>query len=324
MGRWGVGRASVLVAALVSAVVLGGPAIGAQASEPHEPDGHADPMISFPLPHHDGHGYSPNALNYASSGKAGGPLLLFLPATRSVPSDYRSFLDTASSLGYHVLALDYFNRGRSVVKTCAGIPDCYAAMQRNRFDGTHPNEWSAIAPRDSILSRLRVALDYLKTSDAAGDWSRYATGDHVHWRDIVVAGHSQGGGQAAFIAHHHRVQGALMFSSPVQSDNGVPAAWMLQKGVTPASRMYGFVSTHDMYFRNVVGSWAALGMGQPVEADTLTPDSTSHTIVSSRDLGTPDQSHLRSVVDSTPRTAKGVPLFEPTWAWMLRKVLANS
>src|ERR1700712_3772546 len=170
---WGIGWASVLVAALVFAV----PAVSAQASEPRQPNGHGDPMISFPLPDHHGHGFAPNALNYASSGTAGGPLLLFLPATRSVPADYRSFLDTASSLGYHVLALDYFNRGRSVVKTCAGIPDCYAAMQRNRFDGTHPNEWSAIAPRDSILSRLRVALQYLRTSDAAGDWSRYVTGD---------------------------------------------------------------------------------------------------------------------------------------------------
>jgi pimeloyl-ACP methyl ester carboxylesterase len=317
---WGIGWASVLVAALVFAV----PAVSANAAEPHEPNGHGDRMISFPLPDHHGHGFAPNALNYASSGKAGGPLLLFLPATRSVPADYRSFLDTASSLGYHVLALDYFNRGRSVVKTCAGIPDCYAAMQRNRFDGTSPNEWSAIAPRDSILSRLRVALQYLRTSDAAGDWSRYATGDHVHWSRIVVAGHSQGGGQAAFIAHNHNVQGALMFSSPVQSDNGVPAAWMLQKGVTPASRMYGFVSTHDMYFRNVVGSWTALGMGQPVDASTLTSDTRAHTVVSPLDLGTPDQSHLRSVVDSTPRTSTGVPIFEPTWAWMLRKVLADS
>jgi pimeloyl-ACP methyl ester carboxylesterase len=322
MGRRvrGIGVVGLFVAALVFAL----PAVSARAAEVGQPGGHGDPLISFPLPDHHGHDYRPNALNYASSGTPGGPLLLFLPATRAVPADYRSFLDTASSLGYHVLALDYFNRGRSVVKTCAGIPDCYAAMQRNRFDGTHPNEWSSIAPRDSILSRLRVALDYLKTSDASGDWSRYATGNHVHWNHIVVAGHSQGGGQAAFIAHRHRVQGALMFSSPVQSDNGVPAAWMLTRGVTPASRMYGFVNTHDMYFRNVVGSWAALGMGQPVDADTLTADTRAHTVVSATDLGTPDQSHLRTVVDSTPRASDGVPLFEPTWSWMLRKVMANS
>jgi hypothetical protein len=314
--RWVVGISTLLV--LIAASSLSAQSATA-VDRPRAPRPR-NAMISFPLPQREGERFSPNARNFARSGRAGGPLLLFLPATRAVPSDYREFLDTASSVGFHVLALDYWNRGKSVVKTCAGIPDCYATVQQNRLNGTHPSVWSAIAPRDSIVNRLRAALGHLRQADPSGDWSRYATGNRIHWNRIVVAGHSQGGGQSAFIAHEHRVQGALMFSSPVQSDSGVPASWLVKKGATPVSRMYGFVSAHDMYYENVVGSWEAMGMGAPATTDGSLDFGKAHTIVSDVVLGTPDESHLWTVNDGTPRGAHGVPVFETIWKWMLQRV----
>jgi pimeloyl-ACP methyl ester carboxylesterase len=278
-------------------------------------------MISFQLPVADGRPFSPNAHNLAAPGKPGSPLLLFLPATRAVPRDYRDFLTMASHTGFHVLALDYSNRGKSVVKTCAGIPDCYAAVQQNRFDGTDPNGWSAIQPQDSILSRLRSALAHLRETDPSGGWARYGTGEHVDWKNIVVAGHSQGGGQSAFIAHRHRVHGAIMFSSPVQTDAGIPATWLTTKSATPASRMYGFVNSHDMYYQNVIGSWRALGMGAPVNAnDDLLDYRKAHTVVSTTDYGTPDESHLWTATDLTPKLANGTPVYAKVWQWMLDRV----
>lgn len=310
-------RAVAVVVALVLCLSLASPATAADQPKPVEP-GHR--MISFPLPDSADHSYSPNAHNLAEPGTAGSPLLLFLPATRAVPRDYRAFLHTASAAGFHVLALDYWNRGMSVVKTCAGIPDCYGAVQQNRFNGSAPNAWSAIAPGDSILARLRSALDYLRESDPSGGWSRYSKGDHIHWRDIVVAGHSQGGGQSAFIAHRHRVHGVIMFSSPVQSDNGVPATWMTTKGATPASRMFGFVNSNDMYYQNVVGSWRALGMGAPVVVDPALDFRQAHTIVSTARYGTPDQSHLWTATDTTPRQPDGTPVYEDVWRSLLSRV----
>lgn len=315
--RSGVLAAAAIVVLAVTVVFGAAPALAASKPKPVAPD---QPMISFPLPHSPGHEFFPNAQNLADGNSKNGPLLLFLPATRAVPADYRSFLDTASDEGFHVLALDYWNRGKSVVRTCAGIPQCYAAVQRNRFDGSDPTAWSAIAPEDSILTRLRAALSYLRTSDPRGGWAKYATGNHIHWSTIVVAGHSQGGGQSAFIAHNHRVHGALMFSSPVQADNGVPATWMLRHGATPASRLFGFVNSHDMYYRNVVDSWKTMGMGEPVPAGPGLVFRTSNTVVSTRDVGTPGQSHLSTVFDSTPRNSHGVPIYESTWRWMLQQV----
>ncbi|MCU1414132.1 MAG: hypothetical protein JWN80_1472 [Microbacteriaceae bacterium] len=315
-------RARVLAAVAALSLVLTLTIVqSANAVEKPKPVSASPHMLSFQLPVADGHAFSPNAHNLAASGKPGSPLLLFLPATRAVPRDYREFLSMASQTGFHVLALDYSNRGTSVVKTCAGIPDCYAAVQQNRFDGTDPNGWSAIPPEDSILNRLRSALTHLRTTDPSGGWARYATGDHVNWKNIVVAGHSQGGGQSAFIAHRHRVHAAIMFSSPVQTDAGVPATWLTTKGATPASHLYGFVNSHDMYYQNVIGSWRALGMGEPVNAkDDLLEFRNAHTIVSTRDYGTPDESHLWTATDSTPKLANGTPAYAKVWQWLLDRV----
>jgi pimeloyl-ACP methyl ester carboxylesterase len=278
------------------------------------------PVISFQLPNAGRHVFSPNVPNLATAGPANGPLLLFLPATRAVPSDYKQFLDTASSMGYHVLALDYHNVGLSVVRVCAGNPDCYGTVQRNRFDGSDPSSYSSINPKDSILTRLRSALRYLGTDDPHGDWGRYMTGSAVSWSRIVVAGHSQGGGQSAFIAHEHKVRGAIMFSAPVQSDGGVAATYLRSPSATPPSRLYGLVNQGDMYYRNVIDSWGALGMGTPVETEGLKPDSEAHSLVSDVPLGTPDQSHRFTVTDAGPRDQSGAPAFANTWRWMLKRL----
>ena len=270
-------------------------------------DGSGPTLTSFRLPETSDSFLTPNARNFAVSGTTGSPLLLFLPATRAIPRDYRAFLSTAASLGFHVLALDYPNRGRSVVRLCAGIPTCYGSVQRNRFQGGGASPFSAVDRRDSILNRLRMSLDYLQQNDPNGGWSSYRSGASIRWDRVVVAGHSQGGGLSAYIAHRFRVRGALMFSSPVQSDAGVPARWMRTSGATPASDQYGLVDSGDRYASNVTASWATIGM------------TGAHALVSDLDLGSPRDAHLRTVTDLTPRL-DGEPVLAPTWRWMLTQV----
>ncbi len=308
--------AAALAPGIAAALLLPQGAVAANAPRPAPPTA----LTAFALPKLHGRAFAPNALNYARPGRPGAPLLLFLPATGAVPADYRQFLDTASAVGFPVLALDYWNEGRSVVRTCAGDPDCYAEMQQNRFDGTRPSRYSAIDPQDSILTRLKTALAYLDRTQPRAGWGRYLAHDRVLWRRIVLGGHSQGGGQSAFIAHGHRVHGVLMFSSPVQSDGGVPAAWLRTPGVTPASDMYGLVSAHDLYYPNVVGSWAALGLGAPTVTDG-TPPLGAHAVVSPRQLGTPREAHSLEITDRSPRGPTGEPFYRPIWTWMLRHVL---
>jgi hypothetical protein len=265
--------------------------------------------------------YSPNARNVAMRSDARGPLLLFLPATGAVPRDYRQFLNTAGDLGYHVLALDYWNRGPSVARTCERDANCYSDLQANRFDGSHPTRFSAIAPEDSILDRLRRALTTLGRHDPHGGWGRFAHGDHVRWNRIVVAGHSQGGGESAFIAHHHAAQGVLMFGSPVESVDGVTAAWMAHPGATPVTRYYAFDSRRDMYADRITGSWRALHLpGRPQLLGSTPPHRLAHQLVTDRRIGDRRQSHSLFITDRGPRGHRDNPVFQKVWAAMLRAV----
>jgi hypothetical protein len=281
--------------------------------------------LSFRLPAVDGDAYTPNARNIAIRTAAKGPMLLFLPATGAVPRDYRAFLDTASSVGYHVLALDYWNVGLSVARTCGSDAHCYGQVQANRFDGSDPGRYSSVAPADSILARLTHALRVLRDRDPSGGWNRYLSGDRVLWNRIVLAGHSQGGGESAYIAHLHRAQGVLMFASPVATDGTVVASWMPDHGATPMSRYYGFDDVHDVYFSRIQGSWAALGVGggqPPVLIASTVPIGGGHRILSDVELGTPGQAHARVVADGGPRSSAGVPVFQNVWRWMLTAVLS--
>ena len=324
-------RATLVVTVLAALIAAGsvtaaGPArTVATAAVAHPVAIEEATRLSFRLRPVDGVEFVPNARNVAIRSTSAGPLLLFLPATRSVPNDYREFLDAASSVGYHVLALDYWNRGRSVARTCAQDARCYGALQANRFDGSHPTAYSAVSPNDSILARLTHALQTLHRRDPAGGWERYLGPDGVRWNRIVLAGHSQGGGESAFIAHGHRVQGVLMFASPVETDNGIVADWMAAAGVTPTSRYFGFDDTHDMYFDRIQGSWAALGLGsrgpQAVLASDPPPTGT-HTLVTDLDLGAPDAAHSLIITDAGPRGERNVPVFREVWLWMLRAVRA--
>jgi pimeloyl-ACP methyl ester carboxylesterase len=264
----------------------------------------------------------PNADNYAARSSPNSPLLLFLPATGHHPSQYRDFLSTARDAGYHVLALDYWNNGKSVARTCGMNSDCYTEVQRNRLDGSDPSRFSSVNPANSIVTRLRDSLLHLQRVDASGNWQQFVHGHTIDWQNIVVAGHSQGGGEAAFISHLHPVRGVLMFSSPVESDHGINASWMASAGATPPSRMYGLDDSGDMFSSRVIASWNALGMGafgSVADVDAGVP-STSHELVSHLDLGTPEQAHLRDITDDVP-LVQGKPVYAAVWRWMLARPL---
>lgn len=316
-----------VVTGLVASLIIGGTGRVATAGEHPVTDvtqvSAASAHLRFTLVRKDG--VSPNLPNLADRTSVKSPLLLFLAATRAKPMDYRSFLSTAKRAGYHVLALDYSNTGRSVQATCRADSECYTAVQRNRLTGEDPGMFSSVSPADSIMARLTDALRYLRAEDPDGGWNRYRSHGRIDWSRVVVAGHSQGGGESAFISHIHRVRGALMFSSPVETVNGVSASWMHKAGKTPASRLYAFQSRNDMFFSKIRGSWRMLGMdafGKPQNvADTR--HYSSHELVTTSPLGNRHDSHLGTIMDRTPRGPGGVPIFQSVWKWMLHRFWTN-
>ena len=322
--------AAVTAAALVFAMLPAGtaladqrPAAGAASSDTTSESlpSTNGPVLSFKLPYLQHRVNDPNAQEVAQHAAGDAPLLIFLPATGEVPENYREFLAAAVSVGYSVLGLDYWNTGMSVTHTCRGDPRCYTELQQNRLNGGDPSRFSRVGEANSILRRFAAAIDYLQTLDPQGDWGRYLVDGHPVWSNVVFAGHSQGGGESAYISHLHKLRGVLMFSSPVETYGDVSAGWMDRPGATAPSRMYGFDDVHDIYFTRITGSWRRLDMGDPDAAKATHVPTGSHVMLSSLYVGDPLQTHGRSVNDDGPRTANGEMVFRPTWVWMLKQVL---
>ncbi|GAA4179388.1 BPSS1187 family protein [Gryllotalpicola koreensis] len=299
--------ALVAIACALTAGMLAWPGHTAQAEGP----------LSFTLPPQHGRAIVPDARDLAESAPGRAPLLVFLPATRAVPQDYTRFLDTAHSAGFSVLGLSYPNLGRSLAKSCGPDMACYGDMLANRFDGTRPTRFSEVAAGDGILARLRDALSYLTTHEPAGDWQRYRDGNGVRWKRVVLAGHSQGGGEAAYIAHLHAVRGVLMFSAPAEGLDGRIADWLSMSSATPASRFWGLDDRQDMYAARIAATWHALGIGTGAPAPLPTG---AHGLITTLPLGDGGQSHSRIVSDRTPLDTHGRPMLEPVWRWMLSQV----
>lgn len=268
----------------------------------------------FRLGNLDGQRLVPDADQFAARTEDSGPLLVFLPATGARPRDYRAFLSTAVTQGYHVLGLDYYNRGPSVARTCGGDGGCYTELQRNRFDGTAVSRFSRVSRSGSVLDRLTRSLTVLQRSDPHGGWRNYLEHGKPVWNRIVLAGHSQGGGEAAYIADRYRVRGVLMFSSPVDTDGQVAATWLAHRSATSPSRMYGFDAASDVYATRITGTWVRMHL------PTSPGVACTHRIITTVDLGSPLHAHGRTVKDSTPRTASGAPVFLSIWTRMLDAV----
>lgn len=268
----------------------------------------------------------PDARDWAARTVSTGPLLLFLPATGHVPDDYTRFLTVAAESGYHVLGLDFWNQGHAVATICGVDAECYTQVQRNRFNGRQPNRFSKVDEANSVLSRLRAALGYLASHDPQGGWNQYSKNGKIDWAHIVVSGHSQGGGEAAYIAHENRVLGQLTFSSPIITDRDISASWLESKGKTPTSVMFAFDDVHDEFYSRIVNSWRELHLPGPTLRDTVPVPSAGqsvHRLVSTLALGDPEQSHLRSVTDFTPVHSNGTPIFEPVWRYLLEQLYSD-
>ena len=295
----------------------------------------------------------------APSSKSNGRLFVFLPGTGAVPNEYQDVLVAAENLGYHVIGLSYPNgatAGANLLaeeltlicgdKSASDLP-CWTAVRANRFLGTPepastPHDPYEVKGSDdnAIQPRLESLLTYL-------GWSQYITaGGLPNYAKIVFGGHSQGGGEAAYIGSRVRTAGVLIFSSP---DDGLmpsggtatcqtgptettqAASWVNAKPATALSHFYGLVSCTDPGFTPVETVWAHLGgkmglnaYGEPaaVASGRATPTST-HQFWS--EFPTPAGSsgvlwqHDSTVLDSATPLCSGTstPALLPVWDEML-------
>jgi len=261
-----------------------------------------------------------------------GLLFLFLPGTGNTPEAYRSITRLAALNGYHAIALSYPN-AVSVNFTCTGEPSltCHESMRTEIIWGRDLSDKVTVDSLNCIAGRLSALLRYLARDFPQDGWGAYLGKNGLPvWNRIVVAGHSQGGGHAAFIAKKKLAAGVIMFSS-VDYCTAIdrPAPWLSAKGVTPASRYAAFGHERDQSFPLYLQqrAWKALRLTTvhpSVGTDTAVyPYHSAQALVSnippaSRSPASETPFHNAVIVDyDTPRAADGNPILKNVWRYLL-------
>ena len=207
---------------------------------------------------------TPHLVLYDSNTKSG-RLLLFMPGTDAVPTrGPMKFLRTAVAQGYHVISLSYIDVP-AVAQVCQRLrdPTCAERFREKRVFGDDVTSVIEDAPADAIMNRFIKLLLYLVAHDPAGNWGQFMDKGTPAWSRIVLAGQSQGGGMAAFIAKRVVVARVLMFSGGWDTDRqGQIASWYSQPSATPSARWYATYNVAEAAAARLAVIYRALNIPQ--------------------------------------------------------------
>ncbi len=322
-------RLAVLLSAVLA--LFAAPAFAVEAPPDHSfKMSVADPGVT----------YSPDRENVAVMNPAtpqNGLLLVFLSGTGAAPRMYNRVLRSAvEDGGYHSLGLDWVNgfdtdsKGSNVFGPCGDDAACFAAARQEAFDGKDVTPKVSIGVTDSVLNRLINALTYLDKTYPSEGWGAFLQNGQPLWSKIVLAGHSNGSGEAAYIATKIAVARVALFSGPSDSTGTKPnftaATWMTQPLATPASLWYAFGSERDLggaldrigrYHVN----WPAIGLGQPTRIDGMAPPfGNAHALMTNLVPCAGCTAHNMTCGDQTPMNGTDA-VFRPVWDYMLGSVM---
>ena len=253
-----------------------------------------------------------------------GKLFLFLSGSHGIPDRQRLIVQQAAELGYHAIGLRYPNSWE-VSSLCRKSRDgnCHESVRLEILDGVSRSQELNIGQPDSIYNRLIKALVYLDRQTGQGGWSQYLDDGEIRWPDLVVAGHSQGGGHAAIIGKRYEVSRVIMMGAPADTSRVLqgPSPWLSGNQATPPERYFGFVHLQDRAFDKVLRAWDLLGLssfGEPVNVDSCpVPFQGSHQLITGAKPSRPGKYHGSVVVDhATPVSPDGVPVFKQVWKYL--------
>jgi hypothetical protein len=205
-------------------------------------------------------------------------LVVYLPGSHGRPRA-AGLLATIAAGGYRVIGLMY-NDVPSEKEPCGKSqdPKCAALFREERLNGDAPNAPVQNTVNDSITGRLVSLLKYLDRTQPGRGWGAYLAGDQPAWSKIVISGHSQGAGTAAYIAKYHEVARVVMFSGPADSmdektDHMTVDPWLNDPSKTPPDRWYGGYHAKEGDAAAFVLTYKALGIpSDHIRIFTLQPE----------------------------------------------------
>ena len=207
----------------------------------------------------------PHIVVYSKTGSPG-PLFVWMAGTNGRPDNgTKPLFAAAVSLGYRVIGVSYIDQP-GISQVCLGEAlgrdsECSAKVRTKRLMGENVSDLIPDGPQDAVIHRLTALLKYLAKKDPSAGWEVYLDGDAPNWSVITVAGQSQGGGMAAFLAKKFAVDRVVDFSGGWDhSRPGEMAAWYSAASATQADRFYGTYNAQEPAAEQIAQSYAMLGI----------------------------------------------------------------
>jgi len=237
-------------------------------------------------------------------------LLLMIVGTGTAANHNIPFFNFAAGEGYHVISIDYKN---TVITTaCSNSDDsaCFNKFRQEIVFGEPVSPLVEVDSANSIYNRVYCLLKWLSENHPQQHWQQYIAGNAINWPKIIVAGHSQGAGHAAYLGKKFPVYRVLILAGPQDFlvKFNTPASWLFQKGVTSPSKYFAFLHSKDPYdFNKQRADCLAL---MPAATDTTLVQPGSGVTKKSRILVT-------NIESSNPHEAMMQPAFKRAWAYLL-------
>lgn len=257
-----------------------------------------------------------------------GKLLLHLVGSYDNPARTTNFPSLAANNGFKVIVLKYKNNVPATLICKASFDqECYSKFRREVIFGEDLMDQIEVDVNNSIINRLNKLLLHLIENYPAEGWEDIL--DNIEtddWSDIVLSGHSQGGGHAAFLAKMHVVDRVLMFASPNDYSTifSGPADWIDNASATPDSNYFAFGNIYDEVVNYTEQFEIWQDMKLTTYADSSLIDESPCNSINTRLLYTtynvPDDSptnHSAMIVDNFIPLANGKPVYLPAWEYML-------
>ncbi len=255
-----------------------------------------------------------------------GLLWLFLPGTGATPEMYSALSSEAARTGLHAIGLTYPNDRSVNFQICPhdDDPDCHEKIRREIVLGVPASRHVAVDEANAIEGRLQRALQHLGRVYPDEGWQAYLNADgSVRWDLVLVVGHSQGGGHAAYLAKLHRVARAVLFAW-ADVRRGELAPWLTQGAPrTPAADHYLFWHADDVPVANhqeaLMAALRLDAFGAPVVVDGRQPPyGGSHGLVATATPPSGELPHNVHVVDrALVFDAEGAPLYRDVWRHLM-------
>jgi hypothetical protein len=222
-------------------LLLGGVHLRAQVKVLRVDPGQTDPAIETV--------HGPNIALYDPQAPPRHRLFLFIVGTGGKATGSQRVDSVFARWGYHAISLDYEDNVIAVACAHSLDPTAFGRYRQAIVTGAPVSDKVKVAPANSILNRFQKLLVYLVKHDPKGGWDPFVKDGQPVWRRIIVAGHSQGSGHAAYIGKLFDVDRVLMFSGPqdFMDDLGKPAPWQADKSATPPARFFAFLAEKDPF-----------------------------------------------------------------------------